>query len=469
MGITAAVYLRISQDRDGAGLGVERQREACVQVCEARGWAPMIYTENDTSASGSKPRPVYQQMLEDIKAGRVQALVVWDLDRLTRRPIELEHIIALADRTGLLMASVDREIDLATPGGRMFARVKGAFARGEMDQKSQRQKAANEQRMKAGKISSPIPAFGYNKDQSINPDLVPIVREMYRRFNSGASLLSIRDWLNHAGVRTSLGNKWGSASIKAMLRNPRYCGLRGAQRMRPGRQYRDQYYEIVGPGTWEPIVDQETWETAVRILRDPSRRTTPGGQVRHLLSGIARCYCGERVYVGAAARKSGPVPLLICPRGQHMARVMAPIEELVVAVLHRYLSDPAHAALWTRPAGPAVDVPALVVEVEEARARVASLAKDYGAGLFTRSEYLDARESARQVMARCEAELAAATSSSPAGRLVASGVPVAQAWAEMDLAQRRALLADTLRVVVHPGQMGRRPFDPATVEISPVV
>jgi DNA invertase Pin-like site-specific DNA recombinase len=78
----AAVYLRISEDRSGEQLGVTRHREDCLALCQSKGWHPVEYLDNDTSATSGKPRPAYEKMLADVREGRLGAVVAWDLDRL---------------------------------------------------------------------------------------------------------------------------------------------------------------------------------------------------------------------------------------------------------------------------------------------------------------------------------------------------------------------------------------------------
>ena len=80
--------------------------EDCAKLCAQRGWTTVEYVDNDTSASNGKTRPAYQRMLADIREGRVDAVVAWNLDRLHRRPIELEHFIALADQKHIALATV---------------------------------------------------------------------------------------------------------------------------------------------------------------------------------------------------------------------------------------------------------------------------------------------------------------------------------------------------------------------------
>src|SRR3954464_10476391 len=138
--VRAGVYLRQSLDRDNSGLAVARQRQDCLKLCADRGWEPVEYVDNDTSASNGKVRAAYVRMLADVEAGRLGAVVAWDLDRLHRRPVELEHFIDLADRHRLALATVGGDADLSTDNGRLFARIKGAVARGELERKSARDK-----------------------------------------------------------------------------------------------------------------------------------------------------------------------------------------------------------------------------------------------------------------------------------------------------------------------------------------
>lgn len=113
--VRAAIYARISSD-DGTALGVARQVDDCRREVERHGWeVAEVYTDNDVSASRSKVvRPAYQRMLEDVRAGHLGAITVWDVDRLTRTPRELEDIITFADEHNLKLASVGGEIDLGT-------------------------------------------------------------------------------------------------------------------------------------------------------------------------------------------------------------------------------------------------------------------------------------------------------------------------------------------------------------------
>src|SRR6266851_1067495 len=146
--VRAAIYVRISQDRAGAGLGVARQEEDCRALCERKGWqVARVYEDNDVSAYSRKPRPEWRQLLADISAGRIDAIVCWHVDRLTRSPRELEDVIDLHDTRGVNLATVTGQMDLSTSQGRMVARMLGSAARHEAEHKAERQ--ARERRQKA--------------------------------------------------------------------------------------------------------------------------------------------------------------------------------------------------------------------------------------------------------------------------------------------------------------------------------
>ena len=271
----AAIYLRQSIDRDGEGLAVARQREDCLAVCRERGWEPAEYLDNDRSASRGF-RPDYRRMLADIESGVIGAVVTWDLDRLHRRPAELESFIDLADRKGLKLATVGGDADLSTDSGRLFARIKGAVATAEVERKSARQKRANQQRAEAGKAWGSRRPFGYapkpglpNSKKigaadctAIEPVESALLRQAYADVLQGVSLYSICKRWNRDGVTTSQGSVWRSAQLRQVLLNPRNMGVRtyaGAE---------------VGRGDWATVVDEPTWRGVKAVLDDPGRQTS---------------------------------------------------------------------------------------------------------------------------------------------------------------------------------------------------
>jgi len=138
------LYTRISKDREGAGLGVERQRADCLELAERLGWSVVgHHSYNDLSAYTGKARPGYKALLADIDSGRADAVLVWHTDRLHRSPVELEAYIERCEKQGVMTQTVKAgAVDLATPSGRMVARQFGNLARYEVEHMIERQQRA---------------------------------------------------------------------------------------------------------------------------------------------------------------------------------------------------------------------------------------------------------------------------------------------------------------------------------------
>ncbi len=323
----AALYVRISSDPSGLRLGVTRQTKECKAKAAALGWTVAeVYEDNDTSATSIKPRPRYRQMLADLDAGLVDAVVVWDLDRLTRRPIEVEEFIDLADRRGIALASVGGDVDLSTDNGRLFARIKGAVARSEVERKGTRQRSANDQRAADGRPSAGRRAYGYSPDGLHLVDVeASHLRWAAERILAGDSLHAVVRGVDGRGARTTAGNPWTSTQLRRTLQNPRYAGL---------RVHRG---EVVGTGSWPTLFDEGTHAALVAVFADPARHVASPPR-RYLLSGVATCgVCDGRIF-GVGEKDKGP--LYRCHTRLHINRQAAPIEQLVASVIVARLERP---------------------------------------------------------------------------------------------------------------------------------
>lgn len=292
----AGIYARISLDRDDTQLGVQRQLQDCTAEAKRRGWTVVDnYVDNDVSATRASSRPEYERLIQDIKNKRIGAFIVWDLDRLTRTPRELEDIIELAEKYGVKLANIGGDIDLSTPQGMMTARIKGTVARHESDQHSRRLRRSIEQRAAAGAPHGQIP-YGFEREDYVTKDGVksrrdvphpvnaPIVVDLAERVLAGESLRSIVTSLNDRGIPSPKGKQWTSMQLKQVLRRPSAAGL---QVLRG---------EIVGKSNSIPLYDEGTYYRLKALFDDPSRVTGIGSRSSHLLSSIARCgLCGGKM------------------------------------------------------------------------------------------------------------------------------------------------------------------------------
>lgn len=455
----AGIYVRISQDRTGAGLGVARQEVECRDLCARRSWTVVdVYVDNDVSASTGKRRPQYERMLVDVRAGRLDAVVVWDLDRLTRRPIEIEEFIALADEFRLRLGSVGGDVDLSTDNGRMFARIKGAVARAEVERKAARQRAAYDQAYQAGLPCTGRRAFGYADPMTPCPTEGPVVVDLYQRFLAGANLSALADRLNQAGHTTVRGGEWTYHAVRYLLANPRYAGLRGRRLKGPDGRL-GEWHEISGPAAWPGLVPEEQWRAAVAILKDPTRRTNHvGNKIRHLLSLLAVCgVCGEQV-VTAVNRG---VRQYRCASSRHVTRRADWVDDYVTDVLLARLRRSDAAGLLVA----AVDIEGLRDAAAQARERLDAVAADYASGLLTRSAYTAAISAGQHRLGELEEQLAEVGRGDIVGRILATPDP-GEAWEDMSIAERRQVIGALMTVAVVPKTMTSKRFDPDSVCIA---
>ncbi|MCR1781952.1 recombinase family protein [Nocardioides carbamazepini] len=220
-----AIYARISLDRTGQALGVQRQVEECRERCRSLGWPePKVYSDNDISARSGKRRPSFEQLLLDVESGYVDGIVAWHLDRVLRRVVDLERVLDAIESQKAAVPVVflqAGEIDLMTPSGRLLARILAAVAANEGDVKSARLSAQRAQAAQSGQAHGPL-GYGYDDHQRIIPEEAEVIREVAQRVLDGETLYSIASDLNARGVATPGSGRWDARRVdRAVERNQR--------------------------------------------------------------------------------------------------------------------------------------------------------------------------------------------------------------------------------------------------------
>jgi len=330
------LYTRISKDATGLGAGVARQEQDCRAKAEANGWTIAgVYSDNDISAYSGTPRPGYRQLLNDIKAGALDAVLVWHVDRLYRRTTELEEFIAICQPRNVPTHSVQSgPLDLATPSGRMVARTLGSVSQYESEQKAERQRRANRQRAEAGRHFGTRRPFGFELDGvTVRPEEADAVRAACSDVLTGKSLASIaRGWNERGLVTPQASNAWTSTVLRKTLGTERLAGI---------KTYRGQVVRDVGgepvETAWPALVDFETWQAVQAVLSSRSR-SWPGTS-RQLLSGVARCAVCEAPIHSGGSRK-GQRRYRCSQKGGHAYRGAEPVDEYVTEVVIARLSQP---------------------------------------------------------------------------------------------------------------------------------
>lgn len=436
-----AIYVRLSLDATGKRLGVKRQLMACRAIAKAKGWTVVEEYEDNSISAFKKDvvRPRYNQMEKDFRAGKFTRIIVWDLDRLTRQPRQIEDWIDAVEGMDFEIATATGDIDLNNREHRKQARNKAADAAAEMDRKSARQKLAVAQRLKRGKVPAGVRLTGYTKKGKIKPDEAEVIKRIFAEFTEGKALRHIANGLNADAIDTRSGRPWHPSSVRTMLLNPRYAGRQVHNGAATGKL-----------GKWKPIVDNEIFDQAQGILRDPSRKKNRTGTARKYLgSGLYECgIC--RVKVTTNGQRYS------CPRCGRI-RTMAPIDKLVLDSITARLSQPDVADLLATPADE-FESQRLDEEIQSARARIENVDRDYDDELIDGQRYQIAMAKAQGRLQDALAARAALAGDKTLAGLIASPAP-AQMFLDADLDTKRVIIAALMFVLIMPGRQGQRGFD----------
>lgn len=301
-----AGYFRISQAHADM-IGPEVYRGEIERYCEYKGLAlERMYADIDRSGfRNSPPRPE----LELLKERRLtySAVIVPKLSRFGRSVKDLVALFDLFDQDGVSLVFLDMNLDTSTSQGRLLRHVMAAFAEYESDVKADYARANNKHRVERGQPLGPAP-FGYRFDRNIrsyviNKQEAEVVREIFSLYQSTDSLGAVCRALNDRGLRTMRGKLWTTGSISCKLTNPAYVGL-------------VEHLGHLSPGTWEPIVDLDTWQDVQRIrsaaVARYLRKNPAPGKRRYLLTGLLRCgVCGRGMHARAGSRTGSHT--YICP------------------------------------------------------------------------------------------------------------------------------------------------------------
>ena len=444
--IRAAIYARISEDRSGAGLGVNRQLDDCRRLIGDRGWSVVgEYVDNDTSAWRGKVRPQYDAMLDDLADGRLDAIVVYHQDRLTRTPAEFEEFLAACEKARMRrFTTVVGPGDLGQADGVMVARITAAVAANASDSASRRIRRKNDERAAKGlPHNAGERPYGYELDGvTVRPEEAAVIRDLAARALAGEPLTSLTLWLQAQGIKTSTGlNDWRTPTLRNLLIGPRIAGLR----LHRG--------EVVGRGIWPAIISEDDHRAIVSKLTDPARLTNRSPR-RYALSGILRCkLCGAKMVSNSShgrrryACKKGP-DFGGCGKvyiaADSLDRFIADV------VLHRLDSPELAAALEGRH-----DDDTQRRELRELirsdTAQLDELGQAHANKLITLREWLSVSKTIRARLEANQKRFDRLTRADALASLVGQGEVLAGQWAELNLARQAAIIRELIdHIVIHP-------------------
>ena len=262
-----AVYTRKSSEEglDMAFNSLDAQREACeayIQSQKPEGWVPMDGRYDDGGISGATlERPALERLLADIEAGRVDIVVVYKIDRLSRSLMDFAKLIEVFETHGVTFVSITQQFNTTTPMGRLTLNILLSFAQFEREVTAERIRDKIAASRRKGMWMGGNPPLGYDvRDRKlvVNAEEAAVVREIFERFTACGSATVLARTLRAEGAVTKRGKPIDKGTLYRLINNRVYIG----QAVHKGTAY---------PGEHEAIVPRALWDKVHGILKESPR------------------------------------------------------------------------------------------------------------------------------------------------------------------------------------------------------
>ncbi|MBQ6985713.1 MAG: recombinase family protein [Oscillibacter sp.] len=310
--MTAAVYLRKSRAEDGLSVEevLSRHRETLERYAVEHGIRIVETFREVMSGESLVTRPEMLRLLESVEAGRYQAVLCMDLDRLSRGGTRERGLIWEAFKeSGTLIVTPGKTYDLNSESDEMLVEFGGLLANMELRQIKKRMQRGKLAEVREGAFLVTAP-YGYRNVRidrhctlEIHEPEARFVRMIFDWYASGIGCETIARHLTQMGARPRRAAEFRGVTVLKMLKNPAYIGkvqYNREQWSRKENRYlvkvRPESEWIVVDGIHPAIVDTETWEKCQRILKERYKPPYHDGTVKTSLMGLVRCRnCGGRM------------------------------------------------------------------------------------------------------------------------------------------------------------------------------
>ena len=297
--VRCAIYTRKSTEEglDMEFNSLDAQREAAEAFIHSQrheGWAVLPEQYDDGGFSGGNmERPALQRLLADVQGGKVDAIVVYKVDRLSRSLLDFSRIMETLDRHGCSFVSVTQQFNTTHSMGRLTLNILLSFAQFEREIIGERTRDKMGAARRRGKWVGGGMILGYDLDREarklvVNPAEAQMVREIFSMYTERRSVLAVVQELNRRGVprktwttrtgKASGGGPWTKSNLILLLTNVHYLGK---------VDYQGEIYD----GEQEPIIDMEIWSKAQALLKRNANKGVSGvrGKFSGLLKGLLKC------------------------------------------------------------------------------------------------------------------------------------------------------------------------------------
>ena len=288
----AAVYIRVStedQAREGFSLG--EQKEKLLQLCAFKGYKVFkIYEDAGISAKDMEHRPAFQEMLSDMKKGKINYIVAYKLDRVTRSVRDLEELISVLEQYNCFLVCDRDDVNTSTANGRFFVRMLTVLSQLEIGIVSERTKFGLNGAIKSGHLPGVLP-LGYKKDSNkktiIDETTKPVIERIFKMYLEGKSFQQISNIFNEEELLNP--KKWKDTTIQKIIDNKIYMGdYEQFKRIAKNKQIEPVVYMNVV----EPIISRAKWEEC-QHQKEKNQRTYTRDRVYLFFQKIQCPTCGR--------------------------------------------------------------------------------------------------------------------------------------------------------------------------------
>jgi len=283
-----AVYIRVSHLKDD-GVSPETQMEkAQLQASLSSIDIVKVYEDLDISGRSATKRIGFQQLIEDVKGGKYDVVLVYRLDRFARNVRDFHHYVEVLEKNNCSLISISQSIDTGSPTGRLLRNILIDFAQFESEMISERVRDNMVQNARRGSWNGGQKAYGYDWDDEqkllVPNDNAKWVLLMFEEYASNPGANRIRNLLYQNAVQApSDGKWWAPTTIRYILRNSVYIG-------------KIEYAGEVVDGKHQPIISQDIFDRVQHLLSKNSEMAPRSRDSQHLLSGLLICpYCGRHL------------------------------------------------------------------------------------------------------------------------------------------------------------------------------
>jgi site-specific DNA recombinase len=295
----AAIYTRKSTEK---GLeqefnSLDAQREACRHYIVMQGWQELPESYDDGGFTGANiDRPAFRQLLADIEARRLEVVVVYKVDRLSRSLVDFARLMAAFEKSGVAFVSVTQNFSTADAMGRFTLNILMSFAEFEREMITERTRDKVRALRRRGKWTGGYVPYGYRLEHGklyVEESEACVVRRMFRQAEQGETVASIVAGLRRDGFKTRNGHPWSWQRVRVVLGSPYVAGLMscGAERVEAEH---------------EAIIDRAIYERVNERLASPNQQR-PTRPHTSLLGGFTRCACCGSAVTYISNRTRGAV------------------------------------------------------------------------------------------------------------------------------------------------------------------